>query len=165
MKHRRVFSAKDVGTAEAAIAAARASGIEDECISLITRADVPLESIPADRIDATTDMVPAAIRGAVEGGAIGLFAGLAAVLVPSLGMTIAGVGLLAAIGATAGTWSSALIGSTIPNEVRRQFEREIERGQILVVIDGDRTALAAAEAALKRVGTRPLPFDHLSLTS
>lgn len=165
MKHRRVFSAADLATAKTAIEAARASGIQDGCISLITRADVELESIPAERLDATTDTIPAAIRGAAEGGAIGLVAGLVAILVPAIGMTIGGAVLLTAIGAMVGTWSSALIGSAIPNEVRRQFEHEIERGRILVVIDGDRQSLAAAETALIEAGTRPLPFDHLSLTS
>lgn len=165
MKHRRVFSTPDIATAKAAIEAARASGIQDECISLITRAQVQIESIPANRLDATTDTIPAAIRGAAEGGAIGLVAGLVAILVPAFGMTIAGAALLTAIGAMVGTWSSALIGSAVPNEVRRQFEQEIESGRILVVIDGDKETLSAAEAALAEVGARPLPFDHLSLTS
>lgn len=165
MKHRRVFSTEDIDIAKAAIEAARASGIQDECISLITRAEVQIESIPANRLDATTDTIPAAIRGAAEGGAIGLVAGLVAILVPPFGMTIAGAALLTAIGAMVGTWSSALIGSAVPNEVRRQFEQEIDRGRILVVIDGDKHTLSAAEAALTKVGARPLPFDHLSLTS
>jgi len=165
MNHRRVFSAPDVRIAEAAIAAARANGIRDACISLVARSDVELESIPPERINAEKDTVPAALRGAFEGGSLGLMAGVIAMLVPAFGVTIAGAGLITAIGAMVGTWSSALVGSAVPDAVRRRFETEIERGRILVVVDGDKTALAATEAALAKLGAQPLPFDHLSLTS
>lgn len=165
MKHRHVFSVSDLQSAERAISVVRESGIGDDCISLITRADIEIESIPQNRLDATTDTVPAAIRGAIGGGLIGLLVGVIAMAVPTFGMAIAGAGLLVAIGALVGAWSSALIGSAVPNEVRRQFENEIERGRILVVIDGDKQTLPAAEADLARLGIRPLPFDHLTLTS
>ena len=165
MKHRRVFSAPDVHVASSAIAAARASGIRDDCISLVARSDVELESISPDRINVEKDTVPAALRGALEGGSLGLLAGVIAMLVPAFGVTIAGAGLITAIGAMVGTWSSALIGSAVPDAVRRQFEKEIERGQILVVVDGDKDTLTATEAALAKLGAQALPFDHLSLTS
>lgn len=165
MKHRRVFSASDVQVAASAIAAARANGIRDDCISLVARSDVELESIPSDRVNVEKDTVPAALRGALEGGSLGLLAGVVAMLVPAFGVTIAGAGLITAIGAMVGTWSSALIGSAVPDAVRRQFEKEIERGQILIVVDGDKEALSATEAALAKLGAQPLPFDHLSLTS
>ena len=165
MKHRHVFSAPDLRAAEAAIAAARANGIGDECISLIACSEIEIESIPTSRLDATTDMVPAAIRGAMEGGAMGLLGGMIAVMIPALGITIAGVGLITVICAGVGGWSSALIGSTIPDPIRRQFEKEIERGRILVVIDGDKATLSAIEVTLAKLGAQALPFDHLSLTS
>lgn len=121
MKHRRVFSVPDLPAAEAAIAAARASGIHDDCISLVARSDIELESIPPERLNVAHDTIPAAVRGAVEGGSLGLLAGVIAVLVPAFGITLAGAGLLTAVGAMVGTWSSALIGSAVPDAVRRRF--------------------------------------------
>lgn len=165
MKHRRVFSVPDVPTAYEALAAARASGIDDADVLLIARKDIELEELPSDRLDGGTDTMPAAIRGAVGGGAIGLLAGVIAVAVPAFGITIAGVGLLTAIGAMVGTWSAALMGAALPSEVRRRFEDEIERGSILVVLDANKDTLLVAETALKRIGAEPMPFDHLSATS
>ncbi|HEY0179075.1 MAG TPA: hypothetical protein VGC30_05525 [Dokdonella sp.] len=159
MKHRRVFSAPDLTVAQAAVAAARAAGVPDEDVSLIARSDIQLEAIPDDRIDATTDTIPAAIRGAVGGGSTGLLAGLVAVAIPPLGVTIGGVALLAAIGALVGTWSSALMGSAVPNSVRRTFESEIEAGRILVVVDAEDALLPAAHAAVTAQGATALPFD------
>lgn len=166
MKHRHVFSVPDAAAAERAIALARAHGIRDDGITLIARRDIELESLPSERIDPGTDTIPAALRGAVEGGGIGLLAGLIAVAVPASGITIAGAGLLAAIGAGVGTWSSALMGSTIPSEVRRRFDGEIESGRVLVVVDGEDDAdMEALETDLRESGAEVLPFDKLSAIS
>lgn len=164
MKHRAVFSAPDLSTAQTALAAARAHGIADEDLSLIARRDIELEAIPDDKIDASTDFVPAAIRGAVGGGGVGLIAGLVAVTIPPLGVTLAGAALLTAIGAMVGTWSSALMGSAIPNETRRVFEDEIDSGRILVVVDAEQETLSAVAPAIERSGVKPLPFEGLSST-
>lgn len=165
MKHRRVFAVRDLATAGAAIARARANGIEERDVALVAREDIELEALPSGRLDARTDTVPAAIRGAVGGGGLGLLAGLIAATVPAFGVTVAGAGLLAALGTMVGTWSSALIGSAVPNEVRRRFENEIEQGRILVVVDGGEDALAGVAKALRDIGAEPLPFDGLSVTS
>jgi hypothetical protein len=42
-----------------------------------------------------------------------------------------------AAGALIGTWTSAMAGATVPDPVRRHYEREIEAGRILLVIDAD----------------------------
>lgn len=92
-----------------------------------------------------------------------MLVGLGAVAVPTLGVTIAGAGLLAALGGAIGGWSAALAGSAVPNEVRRRFEAEIARGRILLVLDSDKELLRQAETALVAFGAEPLPFDKLSI--
>ncbi len=161
MDHRRVFSTTNVETAAKAIAAARAIGIPDEQISLIARSDIQIEKIPDDRIDATTDTVPAALRGAATGGALGVVGGLVAMAIPPIGITVAGVALMTALAAGVGAWSSALFGSAVPNSVRQRFETEIEQGHILIVVDheGDEAQLNSAMTA---VGAGVLPFDQPS---
>lgn len=165
MKHRRVFAVSDLTAAANALARARANGVGEHDVSLVAREDIELQALPSDLQEPGTDTVPAAIRGAVGGGGIGLLAGLIAAAVPAFGVTIAGAGLLAAIGTMVGTWSSALIGSAVPNEVRRRFESEIESGRILVVIDADEPTLERTATALREAGAQPLPFDSLSMTS
>lgn len=162
MKHRRVFSTPDLRTAKTAIATARSAGIDDAAIELIARDDIELESISSDRIDPRTDTTPAAMRGIIYGALVGLVAAIIAHFMPSLRFTLGEAVFVVLICAMIGAWSSALIGSTIPNEVRRHFKDEIDHGHILVVIDAQKRALVRAESALVKVGARRLPFDRLS---
>jgi hypothetical protein len=159
MKTRHVFATATVAAAHQAMAAARAHGIGDDCLSLIARHDIELERIPDERKEVAMDFIPAAMRGTVGGGAAGLLAGLVAMAIPTMGVTLAGAGAIALLGAMVGTWSSALVGASIPDEVRRTFEEEIEAGRILLVIDGEKALLPEAEAAIVATGARPLPYE------
>lgn len=160
MKRRAVFSATDMSVVREAMHAARSSGIANDDISLIARSDIEVENIPDDRKVADGDFYPAAVRGAVGGGVVGLLAGLVAVVAAPIGITVAGVVGLGLAGASLGTWSSALAGSTVPDPVRRAFEDEIAQGRILVVIDGEEEILPAAIAAVSATRAVHLPFDR-----
>lgn len=159
MKHRHVYSTPDVPTAARAVGAARSAGVGEDCIALVARSDIELDSIPDEHREADTDFVPAAIRGAGWGGAAGLLAGLVAVVATPLGLTLAGAAVTGLVGALVGTWASALAGSTLPDPVRQKFHAEIEAGRILLVIDGDQATLAAADRAVRAAGAEPLPYD------
>lgn len=160
MKTRHVLSTPDLDTARAVMQAARAAGIEQEGISLIARSDIELEAAPEQHKEAGGDFYPAAVRGVIGGGATGLLAGLVAVAIPPVGITLAGVAGLAIAGALTGGWASAMVGASVPDPVRRKFEGEIEAGRILVVLDADKELLERAEPALVRAGATPLPFDR-----
>ena len=160
MKTRHVFSSPDVETAKAVMQAARAAGIAQEDISLIARSDIELEAAPEQHKEAGSDFFPAALRGVIGGGATGLLAGLVAVAIPPVGVTLAGVAGLTLAGALTGGWASALVGASVPDPVRRKFEGEIEAGRILVVLDGDKDLLVRIEPSLARAGATPLPFDE-----
>jgi len=165
MKQRRIYTTPDLATAQAALGAAHDAGIERDCLSLIARADIEMDSVPDDLREAHTDMVPAALRGAAGGGAIGLVAGLVVVAVPPLGITLAGAALMTGVGAAVGSWSSALMGATVQDPVRRKFEEAIEDGQVLLVVDGDEQELAVADAAIVRAGAILLPYEASSAAS
>ena len=145
--------------------AARQAGLGDDDLSLIARADIELEEIPDQRKIASTDFMPAALRGAATGGTAGLLAGLMAMVFPPLGVTLAGAALLTLGGAAVGTWTAALVGSTVEDPVRRKFEEEIEAGRILLVADGEDPELSAADAAIIATGARALPFETASAVS
>ncbi|NII55768.1 DUF1269 domain-containing protein [Luteibacter sp. SG786] len=159
MKTRRVYSTADMAQARRALTAAREAGVPDEDLSLVARHDIELEAIPEDRKDDHSDFMPAAVRGVAQGGATGLLAGLVAMAIPPLGITIAGALGVAAAGAAVGAWSSALMGAAVPDPVRRKFEGEIEAGRILVVVDVEDDDADRAGAAIVAVGATPLPFD------
>ncbi|WP_372016338.1 hypothetical protein [Pseudoxanthomonas sp. 10H] len=166
MKTRRIYATPNLAAAQAALAAARDTGIDLHSLSLIARSDIEMEAVPDELREAHTDTVPAALRGAAGGGAVGLVAGLIAVAVPPLGITLAGAGLMAAVGALVGSWSSALVGASIPDPVRRRFEETIEAGQILLVVDAEDEAEATrAEAAILRAGGTALPYESATAVS
>jgi len=164
MKTRHVFITDSVTDAHRAMAAAQAHGLAAQDLSLIARHDIELERIPDDEKQVAMDFIPAALRGTVGGGAAGLLAGLVALAIPSMGVTLAGAGAIALLGAMVGTWSSALVGASIPDAVRRTFEEEIAAGRILLVIDGERALLPEAEAAIVATGARPLPYEAATAT-
>ena len=159
MKTRHVFSTPNLETAQAALAAARAAGVEDNDLLLVARSDIELESIPDNRQEADTDLMPAALRGAGYGGATGLLAGLVAFAIPPLGITLAGAAAIGLVGAMVGTWASALVGASLPDPIRRKFESEIQAGNILLVVDANKDLLMAAEPAIVGAGATVLPYE------
>ncbi len=165
MKHRRVFSTENIVQAQQSVAVARAAGALDEDVSLVARADIEMQLVPDKRHDVSMDFAPAAVRGAVGGGSMGLLAGLAAMVIPPLGITVAGAALFTITGALVGSWSGALVGSAIPSEVRRKFEDEIEAGKVLVVIDVEEANIATIESAVQGTGAVLLPYDALTAVS
>ena len=99
MKLRHVFSTPDLPTAQRALEAARDGGVLDDDILLVARSDIEIESIPDERKEADTDLMPAAARGAGYGAGAGLLAGLVAVAIPPLGVTMAGAAAATVAGA------------------------------------------------------------------
>ena len=70
MNTRRIYASPNLAAAQAALAAARDTGIERDALSLIARSDIEMDAVPDDLREAHTDMVPAALRGAAGGGAV-----------------------------------------------------------------------------------------------
>ena len=165
MKVRAVFSVADMQAVKSAMGAARGAGVEDDDISLIARSDISLEKIPDDRQVAEGDFYPAAIRGALGGGTVGLLAGVVAMVAAPIGLTLAGVAGIALAGASLGSWATALAGSSVTDPVRRKFEAEIEAGRILVIVDGEQEVIDGATDAICATGAQRLPFDEASAMS
>jgi len=165
MKTKHVYLVENLDEAAGAVGAARRAGISEDDIALIARHDIELDAIPEGMLDSRTDFAPAAMRGAAVGGATGLVAGLIAVAIPPIGMTLVGAAAVAAVGALTGTWSSALMGSALPDPVRIKFEAEIASGRILVVIDAEEEQLDSAGAGIVSVGGTRMPFEEVSALS
>ena len=162
MKSKHVFLAPDVDVAASAVGVLRQAGVADEDIALIARSDLEMEVIPEKFRESRTDFMPAAAKGALGGGATGLVAGLIAVAIPGLGVTLAGAAAIAAAGAAAGTWSAALMGSALPDPVRQKFEDEVKAGRLLLVVDATDEEHAKLESLLVQAGTRRLAFEESS---
>lgn len=159
MKIRHVFVTRDVIQARDALLALREQGVGVDDISLVARSDIELDRIPDELKEADTDFVPAAMRGMGIGGATGLLAGLAAVVFAPVGITLAGAAAIGALGALVGGWSSALMGSALPDPVRQQFDDEISAGRILLLVDAEPDVQPRLQLALAAVGALRLDYE------
>ena len=83
--------------------------------------------------------------------------------IPFFGVSLAGAGALAVVGALVGTWASVLMGSALPDEVLRTFASEIESGQVLVVIDAEAEEFERIEPELALAGGVRLPFESTTV--
>lgn len=159
IRQRRVYRTSDLPQAQAAVDTLHTLGVSDDCISLVARSDIELQSIPNRHKEADTDLIPAALRGAGIGGATGLLAGLAATVIAPLGITLAGAAVVGAVGALVGTWSSALMGSALPDPVRQRFDDEIAAGRILVLVDAEPPEHDRLRGPLTQLGAVELDYQ------
>lgn len=140
MKIRHVYALDSLPRLTNAMEAVRACGVTDDDLAVVARHDIEL------RID------PDAPAPAPHGQLTGLLAGLSAVTVPTLGVSVAGAGLINLIGNAVGGWVPALAGDTVDDEVRRRFHDEVDAGRILLVVDAAAAVQQAVAAALQPQG-------------
>lgn len=139
MTTRLYFLVPDEESAEKVTQTLRENGISEETIYAVANQEKHTlgDDIPEAGLLQQSDVVNAAKRGATIGGAAGLFAGLTAVVLTPMGLIAAGGALLGAslAGATAGTWTSTMIGVSVPNSDLNAFQDAIDEGQIMMLVD------------------------------
>lgn len=160
MKTRHVYLMRDLPGAEDAVSRLRDDGIPEHDIAMVARADIEMTQVPDDYRNASTDFMPAALRGALGGGSVGMLAGLIGLAVPAIGITVAGAAAIALIGAATGAWALALVGSALPDPIRRRFEHEIEAGRILLIVDTTDATHPGVHQRLIAAGAEPLAFTE-----
>ncbi|WP_026186003.1 hypothetical protein [Thioalkalivibrio thiocyanodenitrificans] len=98
----------------------------------VTDADLPEAGLLQE-----SDFIPAVERGLALGGATGALAGLAAMVLPGVGLAFGGGAILGTTlaGAGVGAWASSMIGLSAPSSRLRAFEEAIRDGQVLVIVD------------------------------
>jgi hypothetical protein len=111
--------------------------VEEKHIHLLAKRGTPLEDLPEASVAQRTDLIPAIERGVAAGGATGALAGLVAVALPPAGLVLGGGAVLgmALAGAGFGAWAASLMGVSTPNSQIKRFEKAIERGEILMMVD------------------------------
>lgn len=161
---RLYFLAPDVGVAQQLVDELLLARIEERNINVIAKAGTPLEDLPEAGLKEKSDLVKAAQRGTVIGGATGLLAGLVAVTVPPAGLVLGGGAVLATtlFGVGFGAWASSLIGVSVPNSELKRFEQAVEAGQLLMLVDVPEDRVDETTSLVKRhrceaniVGTEP----------
>lgn len=165
MKTRHVYSTANLDEARQAMAAARDSGIGDDCLTLVARSDIELDAIPNKDKEASGDFMHGAIKGVAAGGTTGLLLGLAAMVLAPIGVTLAGAGIAALAGAAAGGMAGSIFGSALPDPVRAKFDDEIKAGRILMVVDAEPEQHGISDAAIQATGATRLPFEEVAVAA
>jgi hypothetical protein len=159
MKKRHVFATPSVDVADTVVQVARRQGIVKEDIRLEARPDIEIKRIDDDQLNVQMDFIPAAWHGTLYGALAGFVVGLVMMYIPFFGVSMAGALFLAVLGALVGTWAAGIVGSSLPDEVRRTFSKEIEAGKILVVVDAEPEQFTAINSAIADAGGIPLPIE------
>ena len=127
------------------------SRVEWRHIHVIANHNVPLEDLPEATLAQSSDLLPALARGAAMGGLTGTLAGLAALVFPPAGLTIAGGAVVAITlcGAGFGAWTATMIGIDVPNTRLKRFEPAIEKGELLMMVDVAKDRVEEIEKVIK----------------
>ncbi|GIP43870.1 hypothetical protein J45TS6_23290 [Paenibacillus sp. J45TS6] len=116
-------------------------GYHNSEISVITRSKDDMRAIESETGTKAPEGVAAgAATGGVLGGLAGLFAGIGALAIPGIGPILAAGPIAAtltgaAVGAGAGGLVGGLVGLGIPEDEAEEYERNVDEGHILVLVD------------------------------
>jgi len=137
MRRRLYFVLPDVECARAMLNDLLLARIECKHIHFLSRRDSLPEDLPQASVLQKTDIVHGAQMGIVIGGVVGATAGALLVFFPPEGATLALMTVLAVAigGALFGAWASSMVASSVPNTRLKQFERDMESGKILMMVD------------------------------
>lgn len=111
--------------------------IADQNMFFVGRDDMPLGRLNAASVTQTSDLTRSLRLGAVIGSGCGGLLGAYLMMAPPSGLD-PGAGTLAAcafFGALFGSWAASLIGVSVPNKQLAPFQRDIERGRIVMMVD------------------------------
>jgi hypothetical protein len=126
----------DVEHAQEVVRDLKEAGFSEKHIYAIAKPGMPLPDLP-DAGPEDNDFLPAFERGVVLGGAAGLIGGLLAFVSAPAGIVVGGGGvlLIGLMGASLGGLLTGLAGAGFPNSRLKSFEKDIEAGKILIMVD------------------------------
>jgi hypothetical protein len=111
--------------------------VEDRNMHFLARRGTDLGKLHEASYLIKTDTLHGAFTGMVLGGGLGVVVGVLLVYFPLVGfpLQLAAVLVAAMVGAVLGTWIAGMVGLQVPNSRLRRFEREMQDGKILLVLD------------------------------
>jgi len=125
--------------------------IEDKRMHFLARRGTDLGELHQASYLQKTDTVNAAFKGLLIGGAMGVLVGL--LLVSTMNLQLVAVLIGALVGAGFGAWMSSMLGLQVANSSLKDFEKDIQDGKILLMLD----IPAARYEEIRRVIARTHP--------
>ena len=137
MRLRMYVTLPDVASARSLANDLLLARIEDRRMRFLARRGTDLGELNEASYLYKTDAVHGAFVGLVLGGIMGALVGGALVSYPPEGVSIRMVAVLVAalVGSVLGVWVAAMVGLQIPNSRLRAFQRDLEEGRILLMLD------------------------------
>ena len=137
MRKRLYFMLPDFESARSMLNEMLLARIEERHIHFLAKRGTLPADLPEASVLQKTDMVHGAELGLVIGGAVGALGGIVVVLMPPAGVSLQLVTILltALFGGFFGVWVSSMIGTQVPNSRLKIFQADIERGQVLMMVD------------------------------
>ena len=134
---RLYFVLPDHDTAEMIVDELLLKRVDDHHIHVVAKEGVLISDLPEASLLQKTDFIPAVERGFVVGGVTGILAGVAATAFSPIGIALGGGAILGTglAGAGIGAWVSGMIGLGIFNTQIKQFEKSLEAGNFLMMVD------------------------------
>lgn len=141
---RLYFVFPDINTARTVVDELLLKRVTDQQIHMVAKDGARLDDLPEASLMQKSDFIPAVERGLAYGGVTGILAGIAAVTFPPAGLALGGGAILAAslAGAGIGAWLSGMIGVSVANSRIQQFEKAINAGGILMMVDVPKERMA-----------------------
>src|SRR5262245_8670048 len=111
--------------------------IEDRHMRFLAKRGTPLGDLHEASFLQKSDAVHGAQLGLVLGGVAGFLIGIYIYLTPPQGVTLELVTVLVStvVGAILGAWMASLVASSVPNSRLKSFQKDIEAGKILLMLD------------------------------
>ena len=107
--------------------------IEDKRMHFLARRGTDLGELHQASYLQKTDTVNAAFKGLLVGAAMGVLVGL--LLVNTMNLQLVAVLIGALVGAGLGAWVSSMNGLQMANSSLKDFEKDIQEGKILLMLD------------------------------
>lgn len=143
---RLYFLIPDIESATHVASDLRELGVSPDGIHVLAKEHdkIEMSKVPEAGVLQTTDIVHALAQGAVVGGVAGVVVGILALLYPPAGVILGWktVLTLGIFGTFFGAWVSSLVGISVPNPALEKFQRAMEAGGILLIVDVERGASA-----------------------
>ncbi|MFC3107975.1 DUF1269 domain-containing protein [Undibacterium arcticum] len=137
MRRRLYYMLPDVDSARALFDKLLLARIEERHMRFWSRDGKLPDDMPEANFMHKTDLVHGTEMGLLIGACAGLIGGSLLVLFPLEGLHLQNVVILAAalVGAIFGAWASGMVAAAIPNSRMKNFQKGIEAGQVLLIID------------------------------
>jgi hypothetical protein len=137
MRRRLYFVLPDIDSARTMLNEMLLARIEVRHIHFLAKRDALPDDLPEATVLQKTDIVHGAQIGVGIGAVVGAVAGALVVLFPPTGVTLKLITVLVVAigGAFFGAWASSMVASSVPNSRLKAFERDIEAGKVLMMVD------------------------------